>query len=69
MLLERLDVAQGLTERVVGEASTLDVLAQEAPWGEPCSLRWILLHLVQEYGRHLGHADVIREALDGTVGI
>jgi hypothetical protein len=39
------------------------------PYGEPCSLRWILVHLVQEYGRHLGHADLIREAIDGTVGI
>jgi hypothetical protein len=39
------------------------------PWGEPSSLRWVLLHLVQEYGRHLGHADLIREAIDGTVGI
>lgn len=64
-----LDEAQRITERVVGEASTLDALAQEMPWGEPISLRWVLLHLVQEYGRHLGHADLIREAIDGTVGV
>lgn len=64
-----LDESQRVTERVVGEASTLDALSQEMPSGEPCSLRWVLLHLVQEYGRHLGHVDLIREAIDGTVGI
>lgn len=69
VLLDRLTQAQRLTERIVGEVASLDVLVQEMPYGEPCSLRWVLLHLVQEYGRHLGHADLIREAVDGTVGI
>ncbi|MFF2653859.1 DinB family protein [Streptomyces sp. NPDC058045] len=32
------------------------------------SLRWILGHLIEEYARHNGHADLIREALDGTTG-
>ena len=32
------------------------------------SLRWILLHLLEEYARHNGHADIIREAIDGDVG-
>lgn len=32
------------------------------------SLRWILVHLVEEYARHLGHADLIREAIDGQTG-
>jgi hypothetical protein len=32
------------------------------------SLRWILVHLVEEYGRHCGHADLIRQALDGATG-
>jgi hypothetical protein len=32
------------------------------------SLRWMLLHLLEETGRHLGHADAIRELLDGTKG-
>ena len=36
--------------------------------GEPFSLRWILLHLVEEYARHNGHADLIRESIDGTTG-
>ena len=32
------------------------------------SLRWILTHLIEEYARHNGHADLIRQAVDGTVG-
>ena len=32
------------------------------------SLRWILVHLVEETARHLGHIDVLRELLDGAVG-
>ncbi len=36
--------------------------------GEAFSLRWILLHLVEEYARHNGHADLIRESIDGAVG-
>ncbi|MDO5744649.1 MAG: DinB family protein [Micrococcaceae bacterium] len=32
------------------------------------SLRWILVHLIEEYSRHNGHADLLREGLDGLVG-
>ena len=36
--------------------------------GEQWSLRWILTHLIEETARHNGHADLLREAIDGTVG-
>jgi uncharacterized damage-inducible protein DinB len=36
--------------------------------GEPVSLRWILVHMIEEYARHNGHADLLRERIDGTVG-
>jgi uncharacterized damage-inducible protein DinB len=36
--------------------------------GEPVSLRWIYTHMVEEYARHNGHADLIREMVDGAVG-
>ena len=36
--------------------------------GEPCSLRWIYVHMIEEYSRHNGHADIIRELIDGQVG-
>lgn len=36
--------------------------------GQRFSLRWVLLHLIEETARHAGHADFLREAIDGTVG-
>ena len=36
--------------------------------GEQCSLRWIYVHMIEEYARHNGHADLIRELVDGQVG-
>jgi hypothetical protein len=36
--------------------------------GEPVSLRWIYVHMIEEYARHNGHADLIRELVDGGVG-
>ena len=36
--------------------------------GEPVSLRWIYTHMIEEYARHNGHADLIRELVDGAVG-
>jgi hypothetical protein len=32
------------------------------------SVRWIVLHMIEEYARHNGHADLIRESVDGLVG-
>jgi uncharacterized damage-inducible protein DinB len=36
--------------------------------GKRFSLRWILAHLIEEYARHNGHADLIRQAIDGAIG-
>ncbi len=35
---------------------------------EPLNLRWIYLHMIEEYARHNGHADLIRELIDGVTG-
>ncbi|MFE5794673.1 DinB family protein [Streptomyces sp. NPDC056503] len=58
------------TEEFVRTAPSLDDTfpLPRAPWFPEdgrVSVRWMLLHLVQEMGRHAGHADVIRESLDG----
>jgi uncharacterized damage-inducible protein DinB len=47
----------------------LERLARQ-PWpnGESPSLRWIVVHMIEEYGRHNGHADLIRESIDGETG-
>jgi len=34
----------------------------------PYTLRWIYLYLIKEYARHLGHADLLRERVDGATG-
>ena len=36
--------------------------------GQPCSLRWIYVHMIEEYARHNGHADLLRELIDEVVG-
>ena len=36
--------------------------------GRVASVRWIVLHMIEEYARHNGHADLIRESVDGSVG-
>ena len=38
------------------------------PDGRAPSLRWILVHMVEEYARHNGHVDLIRESVDGLTG-
>jgi uncharacterized damage-inducible protein DinB len=47
----------------------LDRLAQRNwPDGTSPSLRWIVVHMIEEYARHNGHADLLREAVDGLTG-
>ncbi|MEU7904478.1 DinB family protein [Actinoplanes sp. NPDC049118] len=54
--------------RIEREAESLDVTGYQARWGENVSLRLVMLHLIHEYARHNGHADFLREGIDGTVG-
>jgi uncharacterized damage-inducible protein DinB len=47
----------------------LDRLAARTwPDGTAASLRWILVHMIEEYARHNGHADLLRESVDGSTG-
>ena len=43
----------------------LDLVALGASPDRPVSIRWILVHMIEEYARHCGHADLIRESIDG----
>jgi uncharacterized damage-inducible protein DinB len=68
-LRERYRQACQRSRAVVSEASSLDELsAVPRRDGSRFSLRWVLFHLLEETARHAGHADLIREAVDGTVG-
>ena len=50
-------------------APGLELLGKkEDAWRGKMSLRWVLNHMIEEYARHNGHADLIRELVDGTVG-
>jgi uncharacterized damage-inducible protein DinB len=57
-----------LSRRIEREAESLDVTGHSKRWGEDVSLRLVMLHLIHDYARHNGHADLLREGIDGTVG-
>jgi len=46
----------------------LDDLALAPRYDGHPSLRWIMVHMIEEYARHAGHADLLREAIDGSTG-
>jgi uncharacterized damage-inducible protein DinB len=69
------DVAEGFAawreecehgDAVIAAHQLDDVVKQRT--GREVSMRWILTHLVEEYSRHNGHADLLRERIDGAVG-
>ena len=66
------DVATWQTEidaaRAVAAARTPDDEGTHRRTGKAVSLRWVYVHMIEEYARHNGHADLIRELVDGTVG-
>ncbi|MFF6916365.1 DUF664 domain-containing protein [Streptomyces sp. NPDC012466] len=55
-------------ERFAAEAPDLDVEGQDS-WRGTVSLRWVLIHMIEEYARHNGHADLLRERIDGAAGV
>ncbi|MFA1539411.1 DinB family protein [Actinomadura monticuli] len=58
--------ARAASDRVIGE---LDVEALGTAWhGAAVTLRWVLIHMVEETARHAGHMDVLRELIDGATG-
>ncbi|MBB2910911.1 putative damage-inducible protein DinB [Streptosporangium becharense] len=46
----------------------LDEVGKAQRRGQDVSLRWILVHMIEEYARHNGHADIIRQRIDGVTG-
>ncbi len=56
-------------EQFVAAAPDLELIGKrEDKWRGPMSLRWVLNHMVEEYARHNGHADLLRERIDGAIG-
>jgi uncharacterized damage-inducible protein DinB len=57
-----------LTRARAAAWTDLDVPVRGLRRGKQVNLRWILTHLIEEYARHLGHMDLLREAVDGRTG-
>ncbi|HEX6360965.1 DinB family protein [Actinophytocola sp.] len=55
-------------EAFVDTAPDLDVTGEDV-WRGTVSLRWVLIHMIEEYARHNGHADLLRERIDGAIGM
>ena len=70
--LADLDAAGRETEEAIAGIADLGepVPVPDAPWFpkdvEAWSVRWVLLHLIEEVARHAGHADIVRESIDGA---
>jgi uncharacterized damage-inducible protein DinB len=61
--------ADGVIDAAVATEAGLDATSvRESRDGGPFSLRWILVHMIEEYARHNGHADLIRQSIDGQTG-
>ncbi len=59
-------------ERFVADAPSLGITASSrsgvGPGSGPISLREVMVEMIHEYARHLGHADLLRERIDGRIG-
>ncbi|MFB9903984.1 DinB family protein [Allokutzneria oryzae] len=58
--------ARAASDAVIAEFGLEDT--GTAWFGEKVTLRWVLIHLIEETARHVGHMDILRELLDGTTG-
>jgi len=55
-------------DQVVGAAASLDEWCRDVGYESMVNLRWVLMHLLEETARHAGHADILRELIDGSTG-
>jgi uncharacterized damage-inducible protein DinB len=68
-LLAQFDASCDRSRRAISSAVPDDLCARPSPHtGDPINLRWVLVHMIEEYARHCGHADLLRETIDGEVG-
>ncbi|WP_055585461.1 DinB family protein [Peterkaempfera griseoplana] len=54
--------------RAAAEGVPLEAVGRGLRHGREVTLRWILTHMIEEYARHNGHADLLRERIDGATG-
>lgn len=70
LYLAACDASRAAVAQIAATEDSLDSLSVAESWstGRQMSLRWILLHMIEETARHVGHADLLRQAVDGHVG-
>jgi hypothetical protein len=61
-------LVRALVDEIVVAEPSLDAVCASTPDGVPANLRWVLMHLLEEIARHAGHADILRELIDGETG-
>lgn len=66
--LGRYDAELGVSREHAALVADLDAALPGKRHGEELNLRWVYVHLIEEYARHLGHADLVRECVDGVTG-
>ena len=60
--------SRSLAAEAMADGGLGRLAARTWPDGRAPSLRWIVLHMIEEYARHNGHADLLRESVDGVTG-
>lgn len=67
---ESVATSQGIVTDLLGEDPAAGLAGTHPAWGGAAdvSLRWIIVHMIEEYARHNGHADLLREQIDGQTG-
>ena len=67
---ERVSRSRAVVQAQLSRGEEAALSETHAAWGrqDPVSLRWVLVHMIEEYARHNGHADLMRESIDGQTG-
>ena len=66
--LQTVEGSRSLTAAALRSGGLDQIAKRTWPDGTSPSLRWIVVHMIEEYARHNGHADLLREAIDGETG-
>jgi len=67
---ERVERSRGIVARELSGGAEPGLAKPHSAWGGQgeVSLRWVLVHMIEEYARHNGHADLLRQSIDGETG-
>lgn len=67
-LIDSFEAACAASRAVLEGIDDLDAPLSRKHHGQRLNVRWVLIHMIEEYARHAGHADLLRESIDGSVG-